>query len=242
MSPLGDDLSAHEQDVVQAYMRLVHQRFIDGRRSLHCDWLGRTAIKYPTDLWIYQEIIVRRRPDLIVECGTHKGGSALFLASVCDLVGHGRVVSIDLRNGPGADLPAHPRLEFLAGSTTSPEILDAVRARAAASRNDAGPDAAAPEVLVILDSDHRLLHVLDELEAYAPLVRPGGYLIAEDTHVNGRPNQPEHGPGPAEAAAFFLARHPEFEVDRSCERFLLSLNAGGYLRRRETAADGGTAL
>ena len=53
-------------------------------------WLGAQALKNPLDLWIYQEIMVETRPELIVETGTYRGGSALFLASMCDLLGRGR--------------------------------------------------------------------------------------------------------------------------------------------------------
>ena len=35
------------------------------------------------------------RPDWIIETGTGDGGRALFLASICELVGHGEVLSID---------------------------------------------------------------------------------------------------------------------------------------------------
>src|SRR5438132_2003738 len=53
-------------------------------------WLGVPLQKSPLDCWVYQEIIVELRPDVIVETGTDLGGSALFFASVCDLIGHGR--------------------------------------------------------------------------------------------------------------------------------------------------------
>ncbi|WP_372094375.1 CmcI family methyltransferase [Tistrella mobilis] len=217
-------------DATVQFMRASFDGFAAGRRTYHVSWLGHDAIKYPTDLMMYQELICRRRPALIVETGSFKGGSGLFLASICDLIGAGEVISIDLHNDERrADLPVHPRLTFLSGSSTAPEMVRAVYDRAAAL----GPDA---EVMVILDSDHRLLHVLAELEAYAGLVRPGGYLIVEDGHVNGRPNWPDYGPGPSEAIAFFLPRHPEFEVDPACERFMMTLNPGGYLRRRDDPA------
>jgi cephalosporin hydroxylase len=40
-------------------------------------------------MWIYQEIIAEIQPDLIIETGTHIGGSALFMAHMLDIVGHG---------------------------------------------------------------------------------------------------------------------------------------------------------
>lgn len=217
-----------EQRIIRDFRRLMFDRFVAGHGTLKTRWLGVEAIKYPTDLMMYQELIIRRRPDLIVETGTHLGGSGLFLATICDLIGHGEVISIDIRNGPERDLPQHPRLHFIQGSSVAPEIVAMVQARAEAL----GPS---PEVMVMLDSDHRLLHVLAELEAYAPLVRPGGYLIAEDTHVKDHPNLPQYGPGPAGAVAFFLARHPDFEVDETCTRFMMSQNPGGFLRRRMPA-------
>ena len=68
--------------------------------------------------------------------------------------------------------------------------------------------------------------MLDELRAYSPLVSPGSYLIVEDTNVNGHPALPEHGPGPMEAVEEFL------EVDVAREKFFLTFNPRGFLRRR----------
>jgi cephalosporin hydroxylase len=182
-------------------------------------WMGVETWKCPLDLWVYQEIVAEVRPDLIVECGTAYGGSALFLAGVLDALGSGRVLSIDITRRDGR--PRHPRVEFLLGSSTAPEIVDRVRAAAAGAR-----------VLVILDSDHRQAHVARELSLYAPLVGSGSYVIVEDTNINGHPVFEGFGPGPAEAVEDFLRAHPEFEADRSRERFLLTFHPGGYLRRR----------
>ena len=85
--------------------------------------------------------------------------------------------------------------------------------------------------MVVLDSDHSQAHVAAELEAYRSFVAPGCYLVVEDTNINGHPVAADFGPGPMEAVEAFLPRAPEFEVDRSRERFLLTLNPGGYLRR-----------
>ena len=67
--------------------------------------------------------------------------------------------------------------------------------------------------------------------AYSPLVQLGDYLIVEDTNLNGHPVYAEFGPGPMEAVVKFLAEHESFYVDKGCERFLMTLNPSGYLRR-----------
>ena len=182
------------------------------------NWLGAQALKNPLDLWVYQEIIVEQRPELIVETGTYRGGSAFYLASICDLVGVGEVVSIDvepLRD----DYPAHPRITYLGGkSSTDPDVVAQVRGRAKGKR-----------VLVVLDSDHSQGHVEAELAAYAPLVQVGGYVIVEDSNIG--QIRKDLLPGPLQAIEAFLARTDEFEVDRSREKFLITQNPSGYLRR-----------
>jgi cephalosporin hydroxylase len=185
-------------------------------------WLGVRALKLPLDLWIYQEIIHEVRPTLIIETGTAHGGGALFLASVCDLLGQGRVVTIDIMRREG--MPSHPRINYLVGSSTALEILEQVK----------GMIEPSDRVMVILDSDHSMDHVIRELDVYSDLVSPGSYLIVEDTNVNGHPVLSAHGPGPTEALEAFLSRDRRFVVDRSREKFLFSFNPGGYLRRLDT--------
>jgi len=86
-------------------------------------------------------------------------------------------------------------------------------------------------VLVLLDSDHSRDHVLKELQSYAPLVTPGSYVVVEDTNLDGHPVFPEFGPGPMEAVAEFLGSDSHFEVDRTREKFLMTFNPGGFLKR-----------
>ncbi|MGZ4438904.1 MAG: CmcI family methyltransferase, partial [Gaiellaceae bacterium] len=171
-----------------------------------------------------QELLVATRPDVVIETGTSDGGSALFLASVFDLLGSGKVITIDIEERPGR--PAHPRIEYVLGSSTDPEL--------AAGVLDSIPEAA--RVMVVLDSDHARDHVRAEVELYSPRVSPGCYLVVEDTNINGKPVYPSFGPGPAEAVAEFLEHqaHAGFEVDRGCEKFFMTFNPGGYLRRVHT--------
>jgi cephalosporin hydroxylase len=210
-------LDERERRVVDAFHRLYYDRHETTWTST--TWLGTTVLKCPLDLWNYQEILVETRPDLIIETGTHLGGSALYMAGICDLIGSGRIVTVDIEDRPGR--PVHGRITYLEGSSTSEEILE----RVSAFVQDA------ERVMVILDSDHSRDHVLRELELYAPLVSPGCYLVVEDTNVNGHPVVPGFGPGPMEALNAFLSGTNDFEVDRSREKLMLTFNPSGYLLR-----------
>lgn len=201
-------------------VRLFHQLYYDhpDRTWKNTHWLGTAVSKTPLDLWIYQELIYTLRPDLIVECGTAFGGSARFLASLCDLVNHGEVLTIDIE---ARERPAHARIRYLLGSSTDRSVVDIVKRAAQDARS----------VLVILDSDHHFAHVLEELRLYADIVTSGSYLIVEDGNVNGHPVLADFGPGPTEAVAQFLSERRDFVVDESCEKFYFSFNPGGYLKK-----------
>jgi cephalosporin hydroxylase len=187
------------------------------------DWLGVPALKCPMDLWVYQEILFRSRPEVIVETGVKHGGSALYLASVCDLIGEGRIVSVDITlTNLAPSVRKHPRIELLEGSSTATEIYQTIEARCKNRRT-----------MVILDSDHTAQHVQEELRLYAPLVTPGCYLICEDTNINGHPVFPSFGPGPYEAVQEFLSANRNWQVDKECEKLLVTFNPSGYLKRVE---------
>jgi cephalosporin hydroxylase len=186
--------------------------------------LGTPVLKLPLDLWLFQELIVELRPDLLVETGTFAGGSALYYATVMEAIGTGRVISIDVDSDPAR--PEHPRLQYIHGGSTDPRVVD--YARASADN--------AERVMVILDSDHAADHVLEEMRAYAPLVSVGSLLIVEDTNINGHPVDPDFGPGPMEAVTRFLAQTVDFAPDRDLERrFLVTFHPRGYLRRMTDA-------
>ena len=182
-------------------------------------WIGTTVGMPPGDLFAYQELVASLRPDWIVEVGARGGGRSAFLADVAELVGHGRVLSVD--EADPADLPTHERITRVRGGTTD-------EATVAAVRRHVGDDA---RVLLILGSRQPRTTVQREFDAYAPLVPPGSYAIVEDTIVNGHPVWPDFGPGPAEAARQILAANPDFVVDPLMERYPPTFNPGGFLRR-----------
>jgi cephalosporin hydroxylase len=220
--------------VIEEFSRLYSESNVWGKTV----WLGTPAYKCPLDLWMYQEILFRTRPDVIVETGTWAGGSALFLASICDLLGTGRIITIDikdeeavrkgLRSARVRSRPTHPRITYMTGSSVAPDVITHVR-------GELSPD---DRVMIVLDSDHSKEHVLAELRAYAPLVTADCYLVVEDTI--GDQMAPGFG-GPGEAVEQFLAEDPSFVVDSECEKFLMTFNPAGYLKRRSNADPGSGA-
>lgn len=207
---------AEHRETIEAF----HKVYYRGYTWSMTMWMGVPLMKHPCDLFALQDILTGLKPALIVETGTAFGGSALFLAHLCDLIGAGHIITIDME--PSPTVPRHPRITYRVGDSSDPEIVDYVRDRAARC---GGP------VVVILDSDHHEPHVTKELAAYAPIVTPASFLIVEDMNINGHPVFPEFGPGPTEAVAAFLADHPEFQADALPERYLVTMHPGGWLRR-----------
>lgn len=199
--------------------------------SYQWSWLGLPIIQMPGDIVVTQEVIWATRPTVVIETGIARGGSLILYASLLQIIGEGRVVGIDIsiRAHNRANIEGHPlyhRIELVEGSSTAPEVLDAVRARVAAE----------DRVMVILDSDHTHDHVLAELRLYAPLVTPGQYLIVADTVLDDIPPQTHRprswGPGnnPKTALDAYLAECSRFERDAYIDAKLLdTANPGGYL-------------
>jgi cephalosporin hydroxylase len=208
-----------EKNIVDQFHKFYYDAHIFGGTWANTYWLGVPTEKCPLDLWIYQEIIFEVKPDVIIECGTGGGGSALFLANMCDLVDNGRVISIDIEYRE--DRPKHERITYLIGSSTSEEIVRKVE----------GLIGEGDKVMVILDSDHHKEHVLKELKIYSKFVTKGSYLIVEDTNINGHPVAPDFGPGPMEAVEEFLKENKSFIIDKTREKFYLTFNPKGYLKR-----------
>jgi cephalosporin hydroxylase len=198
-------------------------------------WLGRPIIQFPQDVLALQEVIWDVKPGVIVETGVAHGGSAVFFASMLELLGDpsGLVVAVDIEIRPHNRnaIEMHPlsrRIKLLEGSSTS----EAVFSQVVAAAGDRKP------VMVVLDSNHTAEHVLAELQLYAKLVTPGSYVVVMDTSVEYAPkelfpNRP-WGPGnsPLTAVRAFLKEDERFIVDkRYDDKLLISVAPEGFLRR-----------
>ena len=176
-------------------------------------WLGRPIIQLPEDLLRVQEAIFTVRPTLIIETGVAHGGSLVFYASLCRLLGRGRVVGIELelREHNRRALRAHPlasHIELIEGSSTDPGVLDSLS-------EIRQPD---DKVMVILDSDHSYEHVSAELGAYHSLVSVESFLVVQDGIMRHLAGVPAGSPAwvddnPLTAISEFLHAHQEFHEE-----------------------------
>jgi len=127
-------------------------------------FMGIKTQKNPVDAWIYQEILWEKRPDVIIECGSANGGSALYLAMLLDFIGSGRVISIEMN--PNLVEAKHPRITWITGDTGSPEVVAMVKEMIHPGE----------KVMAISDSDHYESTTLKELESYGEMVTNGQSL------------------------------------------------------------------
>lgn len=202
-------------------------------------WLGRPIIQLPDDMVRIQEAIYEVKPDVIIETGIAHGGSLIFYASIMEMIGHGKVVGldIDIRQHNRAAIEAHAmakRITMIEGSSTAPDVVDQVRRLI-------GPD---DKVMLILDSDHSRDHVAAELDAYADFVTPGSYILSQDGVMKLVAGMPRTGSdwatnNPITAVEAFLTRRAEFELanrprtfDETEDTPECSHHPMGWLRRK----------
>ena len=211
--------------------------------SYQFSWMGRPIIQLPEDMLRLQEAIYRIRPDVIIETGIAHGGSLIFYASLCQLIGKGRVIGVDLTIQPNnrQAIESHEladKIALVEGDSVHPEVVEKVSALVHPGET----------VLILLDSNHCREHVLKELEAYSPLVSPGSYIVATDGVMKDLADLPRGRAdwtwdNPNAAAHDFLQRHPEFVEQEPSGPFVetairtsITYWPDGWLRRVASAA------
>jgi cephalosporin hydroxylase len=193
-------------------------------------WLGIHAQQNPNDVWSCQQILFETKPDFVIETGTNDGGGALVWATLLSVINpNAKVLTVDIvdKTAAARKVPLfQEKVEFFLGSSTSEAVFGAIKKRIAGKK-----------AMVILDSLHQKSHVLDEMMIYGDMVPVGGYMLVQDTDVNGHPTYPSHGPGPWEAVDEFMEAGGRamggatFAIDRSRELLYFTMHPRGYLRR-----------
>ena len=199
-------------------------------------YLGIPCAKSVSDLWNYQEIITEIRPNVVLECGSFRGGSALYFSELQKSLSiRGQVLSVDIGHELVENqLWNNKNIEFFTSSSTAPVVLERVKEL----RNEfPGP------MFVILDSDHSKGHVLGEMTLFREVIGEGDYLVVEDGCVNGHPVLPGWGEGPIEAVEEYFRIYPDDYI-RDTERehkFGFTFAPSGFLKPTRPSYHQGTS-
>jgi cephalosporin hydroxylase len=233
---------SHERSVELGRDQLVFEQSLEALLAANkydysylWSWMGVPIIQLPADVMATQEVIFAAKPDVIIETGVARGGSVIFMASLLELIGKGKVIGIDVDIRPHnrESIETHSmakRISLIEGSSIDPTIIDRVRAEIPAHSS----------VMAVLDSDHSRDHVLAELRSYGPLVTAGQYLVVADTLVGfldekhvlkDRSKVWYKGDEPLTAVKTYLGETDRFESDPAINgKLILSSSPGGYLK------------
>lgn len=197
------------------------------------NWIGEPILQVPQDMFIFQEIIYKTRPEYIIEVGVAWGGSLLFYSTLMEIVGGKKIIGIDiyipddLKERINSKGKIADRINWINRSSTDEDTIDEIKTIIGKSRN----------TFIVLDSNHTHNHVLQELRLYSQFVGKNNYLICGDTIIEEIPEQKHRtrpwgiGNNPKTALIQFLKENDRFEVDKKFEnKLLFSCNPGGYLR------------
>jgi cephalosporin hydroxylase len=175
--------------------------------------------KCPFDYVIYQMIIFEVKPDLIIEIGTDRGGSALYLADLLDSLGNGKIHTIDIKDDLEDVVKNHQRIETFHNGWQNYNIHDLKEFET---------------ILIIEDSTHYYKDTLDILNLYSKLINVGSYFIIEDGIIDKLGFTKEYHGGPVKAINEFLKEDENFQIERKWCNFFgenATFNVNGYLKR-----------
>lgn len=186
---------------------------------VNCTYRGIPFRKSPFDQCLYQMLIYKVKPDLVIEIGTKEGATALYIADIMDKIGKGVVHSIDKYiTAKDEVILENPRIQLFDGGFRSYDVSNIFK----------------DETVLVIDDGHNTYEeVRDSLSKLAPFVTPGSYFIVEDGIINQLGLQGYNG-GPIRAIAEYLGDHPEFVVDKNYTNMFgrnATFNVAGYLKR-----------
>ena len=237
---LGQNYFVSVDDILYGYDVLfeVDNLFTAG------SWLGAQFQSSPHDAIVFQQLIWKIKPDLIIDLGTNVGGSALFFASIMSFytdvgvvltvdrkpftenwIGKDRVICKDCVN-PSENKLWKKYVQFILGSTTDAHVIEKVKQYVLNSTT----------VFISHDASHDRGVVYQDLLNYAQFVSLNSYVVVQDTKLDRITNSVH---GPLAAVRNFIQHQKKkennvtysFVVDRSVEVFYYSQHAYGWLKR-----------
>jgi cephalosporin hydroxylase len=176
-------------------------------------------LKCPFDYVMYQMIVSRIQPDLIIEIGTNVGGTTLYLADILNTLGKGEIHTIDIDDRVNPLARSHPRIKCFNGGWKNYDLSNTKKFS---------------KILVIDDASHQFKDTLEAMEKFSNVVSIDSYLIIEDGIVTQLKRDKQLDGGPLRAIEKFLETNNNFLVDDSyCDMFgkNATFNTKGYLKR-----------
>lgn len=207
-----DGLRLQANDVLAAYEALYFGAAQTCMQHVLPHWKGMPIQQHPGDIFKVVSFLWNERPDVMIELGTDTGGSAAFYAEVMTSYNSlAHVITIDVANHISKSHTGFAPSTLASssrywGSTVQHLIGDPLSLLAGV--DSLLRDYNTTRVFLVEDSDHSYESVMANLQAYHRLVGPCGWVLVHDTLKE---------EGAAMAVQDFLAKHPEFSVDRRYE-------------------------
>lgn len=223
---------------VQAPLDLSLREYWLARVAQHLEdsYAGVPMQKFPEDLRVYEHLLWIARANVVIELGTHRGGSALwFRDRLLALHRYGRiaeplVISIDIEvaaaeEGVSVIDPERLSLAFVQGDVTDPELPVRI--------DELVPEGA--RCFVVEDTAHCYESTIGALRGFSRFVAPGSFFVVEDGCVDVEEMRlvPDWPRGVLPALRDWLASggSGEFRVRRDLERYGISCHPEGFLER-----------
>jgi len=191
--------------------------------SLKATYLGISLVKFPTDLQVLSNILYKVKPQLIIEIGTHEGGSALWMChQMANIRDDFEIHTIDIVN-----------------RVKDSRILNDRRIKRFLNGFKGYPKSNVPQsatTLIIDDGSHVFEDVKEAFKLLSPMVSVGSYYIIEDgiTEFLGISDALMLKGGPFGAINEILQENFDFQEDTTVLEpwtNTTSANPRGYLRR-----------
>jgi len=197
------------------------------------EWCGVPIIRHPDDIVLQQEIVWKLKPRKIIETGVARGGSLVLSSSLMSFYNDSsKVLGIDLKifdhaRASLSDWLMNGRVEIFESDSTSSIAIEKVQHFL---------DGDSQPILLVLDSNHSEEHVLNELNAFGPLIPRGSIIMVADTIIQEMPhdyykNRPWGSENnPLTAINRFLSENNEFIFHKEwCKRSLMGECREGIL-------------
>lgn len=174
MSRASDDGGRHVDFASREFRSVLSPAILDitqhakwhGASTVRPHWKGVPLLKDPWDIALYQMLLWELQPRTVVEFGSGFGGSATWMADIARALGlETRTISYDVVS---IELPPRPDVTFLHGDCTQLESTIDLEFLGGLGH----------PMLVVEDAHANVGALLDHLH---PIMRPGDYLIVEDT-------------------------------------------------------------